>query len=94
MSKPASKFAGLKDKQPPAPQPAPSPKLATPSNDAPAKSPAPSRAGKKALTGYFHPQTIKTLKMVCVLNDKTQEEALSEALDDYFRKYGQSPVGG
>ena len=25
---------------------------------------------------------------------ETQEEALSEALDDYFRKYGQSPVGG
>lgn len=94
MTKTASKFAGLKDKQPPKPKATPSPKLAVPSNDAPASAPAPSRAGKKALTGYFHPQTIKTLKMVALMQDMTQEEAMAEAMDDFFRKYGQSPVGG
>ena len=89
MSKTAPKFAGLKDRKS---APTPSAKIAPPSNDA-GKKPA-SRADKKALTGYFHPQTVKTLKMICVMQDITQEQAMSEALDDYFRKHGQSPVGG
>jgi len=91
MSNRKPSFTGLRDKQPPQSQ-TPSAKLAPPSNDT--ATPSGSRASKKALTGYFHPQTIVTLKIICAMKGMTQEQAMSEAFDDFFRKHDQSPVGG
>ena len=47
---------------------------------------APSRAGKKALIGYFDPGVSKQLKQIAPDKDRTVQDLLTEALNDFFQK--------
>lgn len=52
----------------------------------------PSRRGKKALTGYFHPEVLKQLKVMAASGDTTVQALLTEALNDLFKKYGKPHI--
>lgn len=54
---------------------------------------SPSRAGKKAMTGYFSPELSMTFKITAMRHGITVEAAMGEALNDWLRKMGESPVG-
>jgi hypothetical protein len=53
---------------------------------------APSRAGKKPITGFFEPEVSRQIKKVALEKDKTMQELLQEALNDLFRKYDLPPI--
>ena len=53
---------------------------------------APSRAGKKPVTGFFDPEVSRQIKKVALDKDKTMQELLQEALNDLFRKYDLPPI--
>jgi hypothetical protein len=53
---------------------------------------APSRAGKKPITGFFDPEVSKQVKKVALDKDRTMQELLQEALNDLFRKYDLPPI--
>jgi len=53
---------------------------------------APSRAGKKPITGFFDPEVSKQIKKVALDKDRTMQELLQEALNDLFRKYDLPPI--
>ncbi len=53
---------------------------------------APSRAGKKPVTGFFDPEVSRQIKKVALEKDKTMQELLQEALNDLFRKYDLPPI--
>ena len=52
-----------------------------------------SRAGKKAVAGYFSPELSKALHMLGLEQDKSLQALLGEAIDDLMRKYGKHPFG-
>ena len=53
----------------------------------------PSRAGKKALIGYFDPDVSKQLKQMMLDQDRNSvQELLKEALNDLFQKYRKPPI--
>ena len=53
----------------------------------------PSRAGKKALIGYFDPDVSKQLKQMMLDQDRgSVQEILREALNDLFKKYRKPPI--
>ena len=58
----------------------------------PAKAVAPSRAGKKPVTGFFDPEVSKQIKKTALDQDKTMQDLLQEALNDLFRKYDLPPI--
>ena len=54
---------------------------------------APSRAGKKALIGYFDPEVSKQLKQMMLDHDRASVQALlREALNDLFQKYKKPTI--
>ena len=53
----------------------------------------PSRAGKKALIGYFNPDVSKQLKQMLLDHDRSSvQELLREALNDLFQEYKKPPI--
>lgn len=54
---------------------------------------APSRVGRKAISGYFSPQMSLALHMCARRNGMSLQALMVEAFDDALRKYGESPVG-
>ena len=52
-----------------------------------------SRAGKKAVAGYFTPELSRALHILGVEQDKSLQALLGEAIDDLMRKYGKHPFG-
>ncbi len=52
---------------------------------------APSRVGKKALIGYFDPGVSRQLKQMALDGDRTIQDLLTEALNDFFEKH-QKPT--
>lgn len=54
---------------------------------------APSRQGKKAMTGYFSPEMSFAMHMTARKNGMSLQEAMAEAFNDWLRKMGESPVG-
>lgn len=53
----------------------------------------PSRAGKKALIGYFDPDVSKQLKQMALDHDRnSMQELLREALNDLFQKYKKPTI--
>ena len=52
----------------------------------------PSRRGKKAITVYFEPDVIKQLKLVGIEEDKSMQDMIAEALNDYFAKHGKRAI--
>ena len=58
----------------------------------PAANPAPSREGKKAVTGFFDPAVSRQLKQIALEEDSNIQALLREALNDLFIKRGKSPI--
>lgn len=54
---------------------------------------APSRQGKKAMTGYFSPELSFAMHMTSRKHGMNLQEAMAEAFNDWLRKMGESPVG-
>lgn len=54
---------------------------------------APSRQGKKAMTGYFTPEMSFAMHMTARKNGMSLQDAMAEAFNDWLRKMGESPVG-
>lgn len=70
------------------------PAAADSANTAIASSPtAPSRQGKKAMTGYFSPEMSFAMHMTARKNGMSLQDAMGEAFNDWLRKMGESPVG-
>lgn len=55
--------------------------------------PAPSRAGRKAISGYFSPEMSLALHTCARRNGVSLQALMAEAFDDVLRKYGESPIG-
>lgn len=96
MSRKGSLLA-LRDREPASTPEAPS-KAATipaaPSGPGATSSPtAPSRQGKKAMTGYFSPEMSFAMHMTARKNGMSLQDAMGEAFNDWLRKMGESPVG-
>jgi len=53
---------------------------------------APSRAGKKAIAGFFDPAVSRQLKEIGLDKDKSVQALLTEALNDLFEKHGRSRI--
>ena len=53
---------------------------------------APSRAGKKAIAGFFDPVVSRQLKEIGLEKDASVQALLAEALNDLFEKYGRSRI--
>jgi len=51
---------------------------------------APSRQGKKVISGYFDPAASRQLKILAIERDATVQALLEEALNDLFKKHGRS----
>lgn len=54
---------------------------------------APSRQGKKAMTGYFSPEMSFAMHMTARKNGMSLQDAMAESFNDWLRKMGESPVG-
>ena len=54
---------------------------------------APSRQGKKAMTGYFSPEMSFAMHMTSRKNGMSLQDSMAEAFNDWLRKMGESPVG-
>ncbi|MDE7548919.1 hypothetical protein PY793_13125 [Acetobacter fabarum] len=57
------------------------------------KSVAPSRQGKKAMTGYFSPEMSFAMHMTARKHGMSLQDAMADAFNDWLRKMGESPVG-
>jgi hypothetical protein len=87
-----SRFANLKDR-PAAAQPSIE-TSATPTSGGNAKTTAAaSRAGRKAISGYFSPEMSFAMHMVARRQSRSLQDVMAEAFNDLLRKYGESPVG-
>jgi hypothetical protein len=54
---------------------------------------APSRIGRKAISGYFSPELSMALHHCARKHDLSLQALMAEAFNDVLRKYGESPVG-
>jgi hypothetical protein len=94
MSRKGSLLA-LRDRDPAPSSPAPG----EPDGKAPiatsagSSSVAPSRQGKKAMTGYFSPEMSFAMHMTARKHGMSLQDAMAEAFNDWLRKMGESPVG-
>ena len=86
----------LRDRDP-APSPVvtePEARKAAPIASSNSRSPvAPSRQGKKAMTGYFSPEMSFAMHMTARKHGMSLQDAMAEAFNDWLRKMGESPVG-
>ncbi|RAH95661.1 hypothetical protein DLJ53_34175 [Acuticoccus sediminis] len=53
---------------------------------------APSRRGKKAVTGYFDPAVRQQLAVLAAEEGRSQNDLLAEALNMLFERYRRSPI--
>lgn len=53
---------------------------------------APSRRGKKAITGYYDPAVRQQLAVLAAEEDRSQNDLLAEALNMLFERYRKSPI--
>lgn len=81
-----NRFANLADK----PRDA---KLVEPSVPVQTSAIAPSRVGRKAISGYFSPELSFALHHCARRHGLSLQALMAEALGDVLRKYGESPVG-
>jgi hypothetical protein len=65
----------------------------TPPPEPPLRQEKNSRAGKKAVAGYFSPELSRALNILAIEQDKSLQALLGEAIDDLLRKYGKHPFG-
>lgn len=53
---------------------------------------APSRQGKKIVGAYFDPAVSKQLHQIALDKETSLQDLMGEALNDFFEKYGKSPI--
>ena len=53
---------------------------------------APSREGKRNISGYFPQDVHKQLRIIAAEEDITIEKALGNALNTYFERKGKPPI--
>ena len=53
---------------------------------------SPSRRGKKQIGGHFDPEVSRQLKIAAAKEDKTIEQILGDAINEYFEKRGIPPI--
>ena len=51
-----------------------------------------SRQGKRALTGWFTPETHQQVRMIAAKEDKTYEQVFGDGLNLLFEKHGMPPI--
>ena len=81
-----SRFANLAEKAKNVPEPTRSALIANPGT-------APSRIGRKAISGYFSPELSMALHHCARKHDLSLQALMAEAFNDVLRKYGESPIG-
>jgi hypothetical protein len=81
-----SRFANLAAKAENTPEPAQTELITTPSI-------APSRIGRKAISGYFSPELSMALHHCARKHGLSLQALMAEAFNDILRKYGESPIG-
>ena len=54
---------------------------------------APSREGRKAITGYFSPELSFAMHTTARRHNMSLQSAMAEAFNDWLRKMGESPIG-
>ena len=52
----------------------------------------PSRRGKKQIGGHFDPEVSVQLKIIAAREDKSLEQVLAEAFNEYFERRGIPPI--
>ncbi len=77
-----AKVASIVTVVPPAPAAPPTPKMPI----------APSRIGKRSVSGHVEPEVLKQLRRLAVDLERSHQSLLSEALNDLFRKYNVSAI--
>ena len=53
---------------------------------------SPSRSGKKQIGGHFDPEVSRQLKIAAAKEDKTIEQILGDAINEYFERRGIPPI--
>ena len=51
-----------------------------------------SRRGKKQIGGHFDPEVSRQLKIAAAKEDKTIEQILGDAINEYFERRGIPPI--
>ena len=54
--------------------------------------PPPSRAGKRLISAFVEPETLKQFKLTVLENDSTIQETLVQLINEYFEKNGKPPI--
>ena len=52
----------------------------------------PSRQGKRHISGYFDPEVLRQVKIICAEDDKTVQDVLADALNAHFVNLGKPPI--
>ena len=52
----------------------------------------PSRRGKRHISGYFEPEVLRQVKILCAEEDKTVNQVLADALNSLFVNKGKAPI--
>lgn len=74
------------------PEPAPAPARLGADDPTALRYTAPSRRGKKAVTGYFDPAVRQQLAVLAAEEDRSQNDLLAEAINMLFERYRKSPL--
>lgn len=53
---------------------------------------APSRVGKRSISGHVSPEVQKQLRLLAANLDRSHQSLLDEALNDLFRKFNMSAI--
>ena len=53
---------------------------------------SPSRRGKKQIGGHYDPEVSRQLKGIAAREDKTVEQVLGDAINEYFERRGIAPI--
>lgn len=53
---------------------------------------APSRRGKKNISGYFPPEVHRQLRVIAAEEDKNLQQILGDALNALFERRGKPPI--
>ena len=53
---------------------------------------SPSRLGKKQIGGHYDPEVSRQLKIIAATEDKTIEQVLGDAINEYFERRGIAPI--
>ena len=52
----------------------------------------PSRRGKRHISGYFEPEVLRQVKILCAEEEKTVNQVLADALNSLFVNKGKAPI--